>query len=99
MNNERATSGSNSTKHRRAAMLAVVTATMLAAAAMLAVPHLSAEASRGVIASMHALWIRIAPPGMQFLISRPTARAFKIWIGVIGACYLARLNYRFVQSL
>jgi hypothetical protein len=28
-----------------------------------------------------------------------TAQALKIWAGVIVACYLARLNSRFVQSL
>jgi hypothetical protein len=64
MNSERATSGSTSTKYRRVALLA----TMLAAATLLAVPHL-------------------------------TARALKIWAGVFGVCYLARLNADSVQSL
>jgi hypothetical protein len=64
MNSERATSGSTSTKYRCAALLA----TMLAAATLLAVPHL-------------------------------TAPALKIWAGVIGVCYLARLNADSVQSL
>jgi len=80
-------------------MLVVVTAAVLAAAALLAVSHLAAGSSRGAIAPMHAMWTRVAAPGMKFPAGWPTARQLKLWIGVISACFLARLNYRFVQSL
>jgi hypothetical protein len=92
MNQERAISEGRSTTCRRAAVAAV-----LAAATMLAVPHLFAAASRDAIASIHAAWIRVTSPGMQFPAGRLNPRALKIWVGILGACYLARLNYRFIQ--
>lgn len=94
MNDERAISEVRSTTRRRVAVVAV-----LAAATMLAVPHLSAVASRDAIVSMHAAWIRIVPPGMQFPAGRLNPRLVKILLGSVGVCYLARLNYRFIQTL
>jgi hypothetical protein len=94
MNYERAVSGFRSTTRRHAAVAA-----MLAAATMLAVPHLSAVAGRDAIASVHAAWIHITAPGMQFPAGRLTARALKIWVGSLGVCYVEWLNSRFVQIL
>jgi hypothetical protein len=90
MNYERAISAAKSMRLRRVAMLS----SMMAAAMLLAVPHLSAEAIREVLVSMHAAWIRIAAPGMQFPAGNPTSRALKIWLGSVSACYLPRLNSR-----
>ncbi len=94
MNDERAISAVRSTTRRRVAVAAV-----LAAATMLAVPHLSAVASRDAVASMHTAWIRVAAPGMQFPAGRLSPRALKIWVGSLVFCYLARLNYRLIQIL
>ena len=94
MNDERAMSATRSKTRGRMAVAAV-----LAAATMLAVPHLSAVASRDAIASMHAAWIRVMPPGMQFPASPLNPRALKISLGTLGFCYLARLNYRFIEIL
>jgi hypothetical protein len=94
MNDGRAKSEVRSTTRRRVAVAAV-----LAAATMLAVPHLSAVASRDAIASMHAAWIHIAAPGMQFPAGRLNPRVLKIWLASLGVYYLARLNYRFIQIL
>jgi hypothetical protein len=94
MNDERAVLEIRSTTRRRVAMVAV-----LAAATMLAVPHLSAVASRDAIATMHTAWFRVMPPGMQFPAGRLNPRVLKIWIATLGVCYLARLNYRFIQIL
>jgi hypothetical protein len=94
MNHERAISEVRSKTRRRVAVAAV-----LAAATMLAVPHLSAMASRDAIASMHAAWIRVVPPGIQFPAGSLNPRTLKIWLAALGVCYLARLNYRFMQIL
>lgn len=88
-------SAAKSTKQRRVAVLVSVTASMLATATLLAAPRLSALAARDLITSMHAAWIRIAAPGMQFPAGRLTPRAVKIWIVGLCACYLPRLNTRF----
>jgi hypothetical protein len=93
MNYERAVRAAKSTGYRR---LAVV-ASMLAAATILAAPHLSAAASREVIATMHAAWLRITAPGMQFPAGQLTPRPLKIWLGVLSAACLVRLNSRFSQ--
>ena len=90
MNYERAISTGRSTKRRRMAAMA----SMLAAATMLALAHLHPEATRDAIASMHAAWIRIAAPGMQFPAGRLTLRAFKLWASGAVACYTPRLSAR-----
>lgn len=94
MNDERAISEGRPTTRRRVIVVAV-----LAAATMLAVPHLSAVASRDAIVSMHAAWIRVVPPGMQFPAGRLNPRALRIWLGALAFCYLAHLNYRFIRIL
>jgi hypothetical protein len=94
MNHERAISEIGATTRRRVAVVAV-----LAAATMLAVPHLSAAAGRDAIATMHAAWIRVMPPGVQFPAGRLSPRVLKIWLASLGVCYLARLNYRLIQIL
>ncbi len=46
-----------------------------------------------------ALLATILAAATLFAVPQLTARALKIWAGVIGVCYLARLNADFVQSL
>jgi hypothetical protein len=95
MNEERARLVAKTTGRREIAAIALI----VTIATTFALPHLSATSSRDAIASIHAAWIHIAAPGLQYPAGRFTTRGLKIWIGIIGACYLARLNSRFVQSL
>jgi hypothetical protein len=94
MNYERAVSAFRSTTRRHAAVIA-----MLAGATMLAVTHLSAVAGRDAMTSMHAAWIHVTAPGMQFPAGGLSPRAVKIWVASLGVCYAARLNSRFIQIL
>jgi len=58
-----------------------------------------ASAGRDLVASLHSAWTHIIAPATQFSPWRPTPRAVKIWIGVIAALCVARINSRLVQSL
>ncbi|MFZ0244400.1 hypothetical protein [Candidatus Binatus sp.] len=92
MNYQRAISAAKSTKHRRVAVLVSVTGSMVATAMLLAAPRPSAVAARDLITSMHAAWMRVTAPGMQFPAGRLNPRAVKIWIAGLRACYIPRLN-------
>jgi hypothetical protein len=72
---------------------------LVVAVSMLAISLLLIAAGHDVIASIHSAWIHLAAPGMQFAGARITGRSAKVWLAAIGACYLVRLNSRFVQSL
>jgi hypothetical protein len=95
MNYHRAITAAKSMRLRRVAILAA----MFVPAMLLMAPHFSIAAARDAIASMHAAWLRVMAPGMQFPAGRLTPRTLRFWIAAVSACYLARLNSRFVQSL
>lgn len=92
--NERRSSG-----HRRIARTIAVAAAISMAAIILAglrIDTLIVPASaRDALVTMHALWTRVAAPGMQFPAGRVSARAIRLWAVAFGACVIPRLGSQF----
>jgi hypothetical protein len=97
MNYLRAIRPAKSARHRRLAVIASVTAAILATATLLAVAHPHATLSPDTITAMHAAWMRVAAPGMQFPAGRLTARALRIWLGGVSTCCLPRFSFPFTN--